>query len=296
MVESSDEPNLLDRIRSTARKAYASYIPSGAGDQGPALPVTNEPIRSDAAIQPGPTAADHAASIDTGISTTRVTANDVVDEASTELPPAAPPPNEIGDGETSPTLGQEAKPMIAIRFYRTFRDILLSRWLNTLLIFVPVGIAVQAAGVNPTIVFAMNAIAIIPLAGLLSHATESVANELGDTIGALMNVTFGNAVELIILYVLQHCVSTIQLIDSKHVCLTYRNQDKRESEAADQAPATRLRSMFIYPLLPLVSLDGNSLLRLLTHFMSLTTALHLSRLVIDKLRYAACMTYADSLE
>lgn len=71
--------------------------------------------------------------------------------------------------------------------------------MNVLLVFVPVGIIVDVAGVNKTIVFAMNAIAIIPLAGLLSHATESVAAELGDTIGALMNVTFGNAVELIIL-------------------------------------------------------------------------------------------------
>ncbi|KAI4271845.1 MAG: hypothetical protein LQ337_005713 [Flavoplaca oasis] len=44
----------------------------------------------------------------------------------------------------------------------------------------------------------MNAVAIIPLAGLLSYATESVAREMGDTVGALMNVTFGNAVELII--------------------------------------------------------------------------------------------------
>jgi Ca2+:H+ antiporter len=44
----------------------------------------------------------------------------------------------------------------------------------------------------------MNAVAIIPLAGILSHATECVASRLGDTIGALLNVTFGNAVELII--------------------------------------------------------------------------------------------------
>lgn len=48
------------------------------------------------------------------------------------------------------------------------------------------------------VVFAMNAIAIVPLAGLLSHATESVASRTGDTVGALINVTFGNAVELII--------------------------------------------------------------------------------------------------
>ena len=44
----------------------------------------------------------------------------------------------------------------------------------------------------------MNCIAIIPLAGLLAFATESVAAKMGDALGALLNVTFGNAVELII--------------------------------------------------------------------------------------------------
>lgn len=68
-----------------------------------------------------------------------------------------------------------------------------------LLIFVPLGIAVKVAGLSPSIVFAMNAVAVIPLAGLLAHATESVAGRLGDTLGALLNVSFGNAVELIIL-------------------------------------------------------------------------------------------------
>lgn len=91
------------------------------------------------------------------------------------------------------------KPNIIIRFYECSKEILFASWVNVLLIFVPVGIAVYAANVNRTICFAMNAIAIVPLAGLLAFATESVAAEMGDTIGALMNVTFGNAVELIIL-------------------------------------------------------------------------------------------------
>ena len=86
-----------------------------------------------------------------------------------------------------------------MRCYRVCKEILFSTWLNVLLIFVPVGVAVHFAGVNGNIVFAMNAIAVIPLAGLLAHATESVASDMGDTIGSLMNVTFGNAVELIIL-------------------------------------------------------------------------------------------------
>lgn len=75
-------------------------------------------------------------------------------------------------------------------------------WLNALLIFVPIGIIVASIdGIHGGIVFGMNAVAIIPLAGLLAFATESVAREMGDALGALLNVTFGNAVELIILYV-----------------------------------------------------------------------------------------------
>jgi Ca2+:H+ antiporter len=78
--------------------------------------------------------------------------------------------------------------------------VLLHSKLNLLLVFVPVGIAVnEVPGMSPGLVFGMNAIAIVPLAGLLSFATETVARRLGDSLGALLNVTFGNAVELIIL-------------------------------------------------------------------------------------------------
>jgi Ca2+:H+ antiporter len=40
--------------------------------------------------------------------------------------------------------------------------------------------------------------AIVPLAALLSHATESVAAKTGDTIGGLLNATLGNLIELVI--------------------------------------------------------------------------------------------------
>lgn len=84
-------------------------------------------------------------------------------------------------------------------FKRCSWMIITHSWLNVLLIFVPVGIAVaQVDGIHGGIVFAMNCIAVIPLAGLLAHATESVAHKLGDALAALLNVTFGNAVELII--------------------------------------------------------------------------------------------------
>jgi calcium/proton exchanger cax len=69
-----------------------------------------------------------------------------------------------------------------------------------LLVFVPAGIATaQIPGVHGGVVFALNCLAVIPLAGMLAHATEAVAADMGDALGALMNVTFGNAVELIIL-------------------------------------------------------------------------------------------------
>lgn len=114
---------------------------------------------------------------------------------------SAPAPSQTGsgNGDEAAAIDPETKTLGITRFYNVLKETLLSSWVNVLLVFVPVGIAVKTAGVDPTIVFAMNAIAIVPLAGLLSHATEIVANEMGDTIGALMNVTFGNAVELIIL-------------------------------------------------------------------------------------------------
>lgn len=104
--------------------------------------------------------------------------------------------------------GEQGKPGLfvrmkngSVRFVGHTKTAICHSWVNVLLIFVPAGIAVAAAGLSPVIIFALNAVAIIPLAGLLSHATECVASRLGDTIGALINVTFGNAVELIILYV-----------------------------------------------------------------------------------------------
>ncbi len=102
------------------------------------------------------------------------------------------------------------KKTIPQRFWRNFKSALFHTKLNVLLVFVPIGIIVsQIDGMSPGLIFAMNAVAIVPLAGLLSFATESVAHKLGDSLGALLNVTFGNAVELIIfMYVLlQKCRS-----------------------------------------------------------------------------------------
>src|SRR6188474_1071007 len=68
-----------------------------------------------------------------------------------------------------------------------------------LLIFVPVVFAAERlAHESHTLLFALSVLAIVPLAALLSHATESVAAKTGDAIGGLLNATLGNLTELVI--------------------------------------------------------------------------------------------------
>ncbi|WEW58368.1 Vacuolar calcium ion transporter [Emydomyces testavorans] len=82
-------------------------------------------------------------------------------------------------------------------FYLSYAT-LVSNYVNILLIFVPLGIISGMVGWNPTTTFILNFLAIIPLASLLSFATEELAATLGETLGGLLNATFGNAVELIV--------------------------------------------------------------------------------------------------
>ena len=71
------------------------------------------------------------------------------------------------------------------------RATLFNSWINVLLIFVPIGIAVNYTGIPRVGVFVINFIAIIPLAAMLSYATEEIALRTGETIGGLLNATFG---------------------------------------------------------------------------------------------------------
>src|SRR3712207_2121358 len=72
--------------------------------------------------------------------------------------------------------------------------------LNWLLLFVLVAILLRYVPSlhNPTALFIVSCLAIIPLAGWMGRATEHLAEHLGQGIGGLLNATFGNAAELII--------------------------------------------------------------------------------------------------
>src|SRR5687768_13052203 len=74
--------------------------------------------------------------------------------------------------------------------------------MNWLLAFVPLAAVLEHAhGVPSAVVFGSAALAIVPLAAWLVHATENIAVRTGPTIGGLLNATFGNAPEMIIAFV-----------------------------------------------------------------------------------------------
>ena len=68
-----------------------------------------------------------------------------------------------------------------------------------LLVFVPAVFGAHALEPEAhTLLFALSVFAIVPLAALLSQATESVAAKTGDAVGGLLNATLGNLTELVI--------------------------------------------------------------------------------------------------
>jgi len=67
-----------------------------------------------------------------------------------------------------------------------------------LVVFLPIAVILRVLGVNDVLVFATSALAIVPLAGLIGHATDEAAKYMGAGLGGFLSATFGNAAELII--------------------------------------------------------------------------------------------------
>jgi len=211
MKETSTDKPCIDNIRSWAKsKAHGGSRGTSRRPDPNLLPLSTAPSKtssSTAQLQP----ASHGNSVSlrgggndghgAGGSSNSTPGNN--DDAGENHPsPDSAPPQEEGQGsvlEPPPDAENKRLNMLA-SFYLTAKRILLHTWLNVFLVFVPVGIIVKGVpGMAPGVIFAMNAVAIIPLAALLGYATETVAHEMGDSVGALLNITFGNAVELIIL-------------------------------------------------------------------------------------------------
>ncbi|KAF0686497.1 Aste57867_21684 [Aphanomyces stellatus] len=76
--------------------------------------------------------------------------------------------------------------------------VITGSYVNSLLVVFPVAVASHIGDWGDMPVFVLNFLALVPLANILGEATETLAEHCGDTIGGLINATFGNAVEVII--------------------------------------------------------------------------------------------------
>lgn len=85
------------------------------------------------------------------------------------------------------------RPRLDASFFRSAHG-----WPYLLVPLIPAAVALELAAADATIIFVVSALGIIPTAALMGRATEELAARSGPGIGGLLNVTFGNAPELII--------------------------------------------------------------------------------------------------
>ncbi|OZJ02138.1 hypothetical protein BZG36_04800 [Bifiguratus adelaidae] len=100
--------------------------------------------------------------------------------------------------ESQPLLSSRDTHSIVIADLHGVKNILVGSYLNVLLLFIPFALASESLHWSDSVIFTLNFIAIIPLAKLLGTATEELALRSGSVVGALLNATFGNAIELIL--------------------------------------------------------------------------------------------------
>lgn len=83
-------------------------------------------------------------------------------------------------------------------FFQSVKNTIFHSWLNLLLIFFPIGIVAFTSKWPDVLIFTFNGLAIIPLAGILGFATEELSKRTSQSLGGLLNATFGNLVELLV--------------------------------------------------------------------------------------------------
>ena len=109
-----------------------------------------------------------------------------------------------GGGSTLPLLLPPNVPKPVPGFWSPRSDahymwhMIMGSFLNVLLLAIPIGIVSGALHYSPSLVFWSNFMALLPLALILGEITEDLAVRFGDTIGGLLNASFGNVVEMIL--------------------------------------------------------------------------------------------------
>lgn len=90
------------------------------------------------------------------------------------------------------------EPEKVISFKDSAYEIFFTSWLNVLLACVPIAIICYIGGWSSVATFVFSLLALAPLAERLGFVTEQLALHTNETIGGLLNATFGNATELIV--------------------------------------------------------------------------------------------------
>ncbi len=85
-----------------------------------------------------------------------------------------------------------------INYQKYFMKFTKSSIIYFLLVFVPILVVLDLVHADHIILFIIAVIALIPLAKLIGDSTEHLSTHYGSTLGSLLNVTFGNAAEIII--------------------------------------------------------------------------------------------------
>jgi Ca2+:H+ antiporter len=106
--------------------------------------------------------------------------------------------NTNGVGSRTPLLGESRFRYRNSSTIQILHKIIFSNYVNVMLIFLPLGIVSGAVGWPAPLTFVFNFLAIMAMASLLSFATEELSKKVGQTIGGLLNASFGNATELIV--------------------------------------------------------------------------------------------------
>lgn len=91
-----------------------------------------------------------------------------------------------------------------------------------LLVFAPIAFILDQSHSNATLIFVVSIISLIPLAKLIGDSTEHLASHYGSTAGSLLNVTFGNAAEIIIC-LLAINAGLIDLVKASIICAILGN-------------------------------------------------------------------------
>ena len=102
----------------------------------------------------------------------------------------------------------------------------LQNKLNWLLIAVPITVYFSLVAHDAGLSFVFSMVAIMPLAFLMGHATEEIALRTSQSLGGLLNATFGNAVEIIIAGLAIYTAAT----QADKACLLYTSPSPRDVE------------------------------------------------------------------